>query len=134
MAHWYRLGLVIRRYQVRVLIDRDIYHRGCAYAVLKTVRRPGVYSAAYGTVHYKEPLKSFKIRVGIVPAWGFLLARYCHACAESDVKQYSPPNKHETLTHCWYNAGLHSTMLAQHHTDTGSMFCVYWELPPLYHR
>ena len=25
---------------------------------------PGVYIAAYGTVHYKEPLKSIEIRVG----------------------------------------------------------------------
>ena len=41
------------------------------------------------TVHYKEPLKSFEVRVGIVPASGFLLSRYCHDCAESDVKQYS---------------------------------------------
>ena len=32
--------------------------------MLQTVQRHGVYSAAYGTVHYKEPLKSFKIRVG----------------------------------------------------------------------
>ena len=34
---------------------------GCAYTVLQTVQRHGVYSADYGTVHYKEPLKSFKI-------------------------------------------------------------------------
>ena len=32
--------------------------------VLQTVQRHGVYSAAYGTVHYKEPLKSFERRVG----------------------------------------------------------------------
>ena len=55
-------------------------HRGCAYTVLQTVQRHGVYSAAYGTVHYKEPLKSFKIRVG--HSHGFLLSRYCHDCAE----------------------------------------------------
>ena len=62
----------------------------CAYTVLQTVQRHGVYSAAYGTVHNKEPLKSFEIRVGhIVPASGFLLSRYCHDCAGSDVKQYS---------------------------------------------
>ena len=49
-----------------------------------------MYSAAYGTVHYKEPLQSFEIRVGhIDPASGFLLSRYFHDCAESDVKQYS---------------------------------------------
>ena len=33
----------------------DIRHRGCA--VLQTVQRHGVHSVAYGTVHYKEPLK-----------------------------------------------------------------------------
>ena len=43
-------------------------------------------------MHYDEPLKSFdKSRVS--PS--FLLSRYCHDCAESDVKQYllthSPP-------------------------------------------
>ena len=47
---------------------RDGYfHRGCAYTVLQTVQRLGVYSAAYSTVHYKKPLKSFKIRVGHSP-------------------------------------------------------------------
>ena len=30
----------------------------------------GVYSVDYGTVHYKEPLKSFKIRVGHSPGFG----------------------------------------------------------------
>ena len=37
----------------------DGCHWGCAYTVLQTIQRPGVNSAAYGTVHYKEPLKSF---------------------------------------------------------------------------
>ena len=59
MAHSYRLGLVIWRYQVRIPVRLDICHRGCAYTVLQTVQKHGVYSAAYGTVHYKEPLKSF---------------------------------------------------------------------------
>ena len=85
MAHSYRLGLVT--YQVRIPVGPDICHRGCAYTVLQTVQRPGVYSAAYGTVHNEEPLKSFEIRVGHSP--GFLLSRYCHDCADSDVKQYS---------------------------------------------
>ena len=31
--------------------------------VLQTIQRPVVYSAAYGTVYYKKPLKSFEIRV-----------------------------------------------------------------------
>ena len=59
MAHSYRLGLVTWRYQVLIPDGPDICHRDCAYTVLQTVQRPGVYSAAYGTVHYKEPLKSF---------------------------------------------------------------------------
>ena len=40
---------------------------------------PGVCSADYGTVHYKEPLKSFD------KTSGFLLSRYYHNCSESDV-------------------------------------------------
>ena len=70
MAHSYRLGLVTWGYQVRIPIGTDICHRGCAYIVLQTVQMHGVYSAAYGTVHYKEPLKSFKIRVGHSPGFG----------------------------------------------------------------
>ena len=64
MAHSYRLGLVIWVYQVRIPVGPDICHRGCAYTVLQTVQRPGVYSAAYGCVHYKQPLKAFELRVG----------------------------------------------------------------------
>ena len=64
MAHSYRLGLITWRYQIRILVGPDICHRGCAYTVLQTVQRPAVYSADYGTVHYKELLKSFEIRVG----------------------------------------------------------------------
>ena len=62
-------------------IGPDICHRGWAYTVLQTVQRPGVY----GTVHYKEPLKSFEIGVGHSPASGFFLSRYCHDCAESNI-------------------------------------------------
>ena len=74
MAHSYRLGLVIWRYQVRIPVEPDICHRGCVYTVLQNVQRPGVYSAAYSrpTVHYKKPLKSFEIRVGHSPGFGLL--------------------------------------------------------------
>ena len=76
MAHSYRLGLVTCLvtcgYQARIAVGPDICHLGCAYTVFQTVQKPGVYSAAYGTVHYKEPLKSFGIRVGHIP--GFLLS------------------------------------------------------------
>ena len=68
MAHSYRLGLVAWRYQIQIPVGPDICHRGCAYSVLQTVQRPGVYSAAYGTVHYKERLKSFEI--GQSPGFG----------------------------------------------------------------
>ena len=70
MAHSYRLGLVTWGYQVRITGGTDICHRGCAYRVLQTVQMHGVYGAAYGTVHYKELLKSFEIRVGHSPGVG----------------------------------------------------------------
>ena len=70
MAHSYRMGLVTLRYQARIPVEPDICHRGCAYTVLQTVQIHGVYSAAYGTVCYEEPLKSFKIRVGHSPGFG----------------------------------------------------------------
>ena len=46
------------------------FYRGCAYTVLLTAQRHGVYSAAYGTVHYKEPLKSFEITEVHSPSFG----------------------------------------------------------------
>ena len=55
MAHLYRLGLLTWRYHVRIPVGPHICHRGCTYTVLQTVQRNGVYGAAYGTVHYKEP-------------------------------------------------------------------------------
>ena len=70
MAHSCRLGLVNLWYQVRIPDGTDICHRGCAYTVLQTVQRHRVYNAAYGTVHYKEPLLSFEIRVGHSPGFG----------------------------------------------------------------
>ena len=70
MAQSYRLGLVTWRYQVRIPVGPDICHRGCSYTVFQTAQRPGVYSAAYSTVHYKEPLESFEIRVGHSPGFG----------------------------------------------------------------
>ena len=46
------------------------WHRRCAYTVLRTVQRYGVYSAAYGTVYYKKKLKSLEIRVEYSPSFG----------------------------------------------------------------
>ena len=40
----------------------------------------------YGTVYNKEPLKLFDMSRALSP---FLFSRYCHDCAESNVKQYS---------------------------------------------
>ena len=61
MAHSYRPELVAWRYQIRIPLGPDICRRGCAYTVLQIVQRPGMYSAAYGTALYKEPLKSCAI-------------------------------------------------------------------------
>ena len=66
----YQPGLVTWGYQVRIRVGTDICHRRCAYTVLQTVQIHGVHSAAYGTAHYKEPLKSFEIRVGHSPGFG----------------------------------------------------------------
>ena len=70
MAHSYLLGFVTWGYQARIPVGSNICLHGCAYTVFQTVQRHGVYSAAYGTVHYKEPLKSFEIRVGHSPGFG----------------------------------------------------------------
>ena len=73
MAHSCQLGFATWGYQVQIPVGTDICHRGCAYTVLQTVQRHGVYSAVYGTVHYKEPLnmlKSFEIRVGYSSGFG----------------------------------------------------------------
>ena len=47
-----------------------------------------MYSDVYGTVHYKEPLKSFEIGVGHSPGFGLPSVAILPHCAESDVKQY----------------------------------------------
>ena len=45
---------------VRVPVRSVICHQGCAYTVIQTVQRPGVFSVVFGTLHCKEPLKSFE--------------------------------------------------------------------------
>ena len=75
MAHSYRLGLITWRYQARIPVWKDICRRGCAYTVLETVKKPGVYSAACGTVHYKEPLKVIRNKSR---AWSRLQVSFCH--------------------------------------------------------
>ena len=92
MAHSYRLGLVTWRYQVRISVGPDICHRGCAYTVLQTVQRHGVYSAVYGTAHYKEPFKSSK---AYSPGFGLPSVAILPDRAESDDKQYSLTIKSE---------------------------------------
>ena len=109
MAHSYRLGLVTvcvtLRYQVRIPVGPDICHRGCAFTVLQTVQRNGVYGAIYDTVHYREPLKSFEIRVGHSPGFDLPSVAILTQCAESDVQQYIhiPPGKHEAFSRCCFN-------------------------------
>ena len=84
--------------EVRIPAGSDICQRGCAYTVLQTVQRPGVYSAVYNTVRYKEPLTSVDKSTGIFPAAGFLLSQYCYYCAESDVKQNSQTSRPVTAS------------------------------------
>ena len=54
-------------------IYRNLYEN--TSPVLETVQRHGVYSTVYGTVHYKEHLKWFEIRVGHSPRFGFPFCR-----------------------------------------------------------
>ena len=72
MAPSYRPGLLTWRYQVRIPVGPDIFiivvvhtqcsklFKGMVCTVLPIVR----------TVHNKEPLKSFEIRVGHSPGFG----------------------------------------------------------------
>ena len=60
MVHSVRVWLETG-YWVRIPAGSDICDWGCAYTMIQTVQRPGVCSAVYDTVHYKEPLKSFQI-------------------------------------------------------------------------
>ena len=57
--------------------------------MLQTVQRYGVCSSVYGTVHYEEPLKSLKIRVGHSLGFGLPFVAILPHSAESGVKQYS---------------------------------------------
>ena len=77
MAHSYRLELATWGYQVQIPVGTDICHTEVVHTVLQTVQRHGVYSAVYGTVHYKEPLMSFEIRVGHSPGVGLPLLWLC---------------------------------------------------------
>ena len=63
------------------------------------VQRPGLRSAVYGTVHHEDTLKSFKREYDNVLTSGFLLLRYCHYCAESDVKHYSLTHSRQEKRH-----------------------------------
>ena len=78
MAHSILLWPEAQGYLVQILVGSDVSLRGCAYTLLQTVQKHGVC-----TVHYKEPLKLFDKTRAYSP---FLLSRYCHDCAESNVK------------------------------------------------
>ena len=43
--------------QSTLLFSSEVCYQGCAFTVLQTVQRRGVYSAVYGTVHYKITLE-----------------------------------------------------------------------------
>ena len=91
MTHSIRLWLETQRYWVRIPTGPDICHRGCEYTVLQTAQMTGMCNAVYGTVHYKQITSScsHSIRVEHSPNFWLLLSRYCHDCAESDVKQFT---------------------------------------------
>ena len=79
MSHSYRLVFVTWGYQLRLPVGPVICQRGCAYAVLQTVQIHGMYSAVYGTAHYKEP---FEIIVGHSPGFGLPSVAILSQCAE----------------------------------------------------
>ena len=74
--------------QARIPVGPDNFYRGCAYTVLQTVQRHEVCSAVYGTVHYKELLKSFEIRVGHSPGFGLPSVAILTLCALSRIYTY----------------------------------------------
>ena len=58
------------------------------HAALQTVQMTGESSAAYGTVHSKEPI-NHSIRLGHDPDFGFPFVAILPESAESDINQYS---------------------------------------------
>ena len=50
-----------------IFYESAVCHRGYAYIVLQTVQRPGVCSAVYDAVNYREPLKSFDMSRVYIP-------------------------------------------------------------------
>ena len=114
MAHSYWLqGLLTWRYQVRISIGSDICHRGCAYTVFQTVQRHVVYSAVYGTMQNKEPLKSFEIRVGHSPGFGrpsvAILPCLCRVHKKERCTADSEDPAYESVQHrilCWYTYSM----------------------------
>ena len=61
MAHCIRLWRDSVEVQGSCPAWSDVCHWSCAYTVLQTVQRPGMYSAVYGTM--KNP-RNHSIRVG----------------------------------------------------------------------
>ena len=78
--------------------------------MLQTV---GVYSAAYGTVHYKEPLKSFEIRVGHIFGFGLpsvaILSRLCRKRLKAIFTHSQSVSQRHTFT--WPNYLLKSQQI-----------------------
>ena len=102
---------------------------GCALTVhIQTVQRPGVYSAAYSTVHYYEPLKSFEIRVGHSPSFWPPLSRYCHDCASSNVKQYSLSRSCDVIV--WENISPVPQDMNLALSDNNNLFMFFFKSMP----
>ena len=51
MTHSIRLWLDTQMYWVRIPAGSDVCHWSCAYTMLQTVQRPGVYSVICGTIY-----------------------------------------------------------------------------------
>ena len=123
MAHSYRLGLVAWRYQIRISVGPDICHRGCIYTVLQTVQRPGVYSAVYGTVHYKEPLESFEIKVGHSLGFGLpsvaILPWLCRKRRKAIFISY------DVVSAGWRSMSIHNLVWFNHFNSYNTEIFVY---------
>ena len=88
MAHSYRLRVVSWGYQVRIPVGRIFVIVAVHIQCSKLFKGMECTVLLMVLCTIKNPLSHSKYEYGIVPASGFRLSRYCHDCAESDVKQY----------------------------------------------
>ena len=132
MAHSYRSGLVTwyggTRFKSRSgrIFVIAVVHIQCSKLF------KGMACTVYGTVHYKEPLKSFKLRLGHSPGgFGLPSVAILPHCAENDVKQYSLGQHSDGAgpragsTYKQISATIR-TELGQHSDRAGSTFRQSW--------